>query len=49
MHTRAMRNHAVGVGADPAQETEVLDQHPVGQTEHDEGDQGDADDRGAGR
>ena len=28
------RDHAVGVGAEPPEEPEVLDQHPVGQAQH---------------
>ena len=32
------RDHAVGVGAQPAEQPDVLDQHPVGQAQHAEGD-----------
>ena len=42
----SQRNHAVGVGADPTQETEVLYEHPIGQAEHDKGEQGHTDDPG---
>ena len=37
------RDHAVRVGADAAEEAEVLDEHPVGEAENDPGDDGDAD------
>ena len=37
------RDHAVGVRADPAEEAEVLDEHPVGEAENDAGDDGHAD------
>jgi len=30
------RDHAVGVGAEPAEESQVLDQDPVGQAQHGE-------------
>ena len=32
------RQHGVGVGARAAEEAQVLDEHPVGQAEHDQGD-----------
>ena len=34
MNTSGHREHAVGVGAHPSHEAEVLDQHPIGQAEH---------------